>query len=162
MNLNEYKWVSETRKVMLDFCSDLNPDDFIRINGFGWQSIRETLVHIADCYIAWLGSFVLLKTKKPITSKEDLKEFGLDEIKERFELVDAYVKEVFQAFSQQMDKPIERAIPWREGGEVISMTPMKLIMHTITHEFHHKGQIMSMARMMDYVPPNTDVLGTED
>lgn len=61
-----------------------------------------------------------------------------------------------------MDEAIERAIPWREGGETISITPGKLLMHTITHEFHHKGQIVVMARKMGYEPPNTDVLGTED
>ncbi|MBT2744176.1 hypothetical protein J7E77_27030 [Bacillus sp. ISL-77] len=35
-------------------------------------------------------------------------------------------------------------------------------MHTFTHEFHHKGQIVAMIRKMGYVPPYTDVLGTED
>lgn len=162
MNQNEYEWVRQTRGVLLDFCSELDPDDFTRQNGFGFQSVRDTLVHIADCYNAWLGSFVLLKTKKPLTSKEDLLELGLDEIKGRFEQVDSYVNEVFKVLKHQMDEPIQRQIPWREGGEPISMTPSKLLMHTITHEFHHKGQVMAMARQMGYEPPNTDVLGTKD
>jgi len=59
-----------------------------------------------------------------------------------------------------MDEPIQRKIPWRVGGEPISMTPSKLLAHTITHEFHHKGQVMAMVRQMGYEPPNTDVLGT--
>ncbi|WP_420491140.1 DinB family protein [Neobacillus drentensis] len=42
------------------------------------------------------------------------------------------------------------------------MTPRKLLLHTITHECHHKGQIVAMLRQMGYEPPNTDVLGTED
>ena len=158
----EYEWVRQTRGVLFDFCSELDPDDFTRQNGFGFQSVRNTLVHIADCYNAWLGSFVLLKTKKPLTSKEDLLELGLDEIKVRFEQVDSYVNEVFIVLKDQMDEPIQRQIPWREGGEPISMTPSKLLMHTITHEFHHKGQVMAMARQMGYEPPNTDVLGTVD
>jgi uncharacterized damage-inducible protein DinB len=44
------------------------------------DTVRDSLIHIADCYIAWLGSFVLLKTMKPITPKEDLQKFNLDEI----------------------------------------------------------------------------------
>ena len=159
---NEYEWVRQTRGVLLDFCSELDPDDFTRQNGFGFQSVRDTLVHMADCYNAWLGSFVLLKTKKPLTSKEDLLELGLDEIKVRFEQVDSYVNEVFKVLKDQLDEPIQRQIPWREGGAPISMTPSKLLMHTITHEFHHKGQVMAMARQMGYEPPNTDVLGTVD
>lgn len=42
------------------------------------------------------------------------------------------------------------------------MTPRKLFMHTVTHEYHHKGQIMAMDRQLGYEPPNTDVLGTRD
>jgi uncharacterized damage-inducible protein DinB len=122
---------------------------------------RYTGTH-SSCYIAWLGSFVLLKTKKPLTSKEDLLQIGLDEIKVRFEHVDSIVNEVFESFTHRMDEPIQREIPWREGGETVLITPRKLLMHAITHEFHHKGQIVAMARQMGYEPPNTDVLGTRD
>lgn len=120
------------------------------------------MVHIADCYFAWLGSFVLLKTKKPLTLKEDLLKFNLDEIKVRFEQVDSFVNEVFKLNENQLNEPIQRKIPWREAPEALAITPGKLLMHTITHEFHHKGQIVAMIRQMGYVPPNTDVLGTED
>lgn len=163
MNSNEYKWVKQNREVLLDFCSELKPDDFSRqLDGFGFQSIKEALVHIADCYIAWLGSYVLLKTKRPITPKENISQKSLDDIKLRFDLVDKYVNEVIDTFSEEMNEPIQRHIPWRESGDEISITPMKLLIHTITHEYHHKGQIVSMARHMGYVPPNTDVLGTDD
>jgi uncharacterized damage-inducible protein DinB len=97
VNQNEYEWVKQTRGVLLELCNELEQNDFTRqINGFGFQSVRNTLVHIADCYYAWLGSFVLLKTKKPLTSKEDLSQLSLDEIRVRFEQVDLFVNEVFE------------------------------------------------------------------
>nr|WP_263326983.1 DinB family protein [Neobacillus sp. Marseille-Q6967] len=159
---NEYEWVRQTRGTLLDFCRELEPNDFTRQNGYGWQSVRDSLVHIADCYIAWLGSFVLLKTKKPITPKGDLLKFNLDDIIVHFEQVDSYVNEVFKLHGNQLNMPIQRKIPWREAPETVTFTPGKLLMHTITHEFHHKGQIVAMVRQMGYVPPNTDILGTED
>lgn len=162
MHQNQYKWVQHTRGTLLDFCRNLEPNDFTRPNGYGWQSVRDSLVHIADCYIAWLGSFVLLKTKKPLTPKEERLRFNMDEIKVRFELVDSLVNEVFELLGNKLDVPIERKIPWRETTEILTITPGKLLMHTITHEFHHKGQIVAMLRQMGYEPPNTDVLGTED
>jgi uncharacterized damage-inducible protein DinB len=163
VNQTEYEWVKQTRELIFDFCSELDPTDFSRqVDGFGFQSMRDLLVHISDCYHAWLGSYVLLKTKKPISTKEDMAEMGLEEIKVRFDLVDLYVREVFEVFSNHMDEPIQRKIPWRAEGETISITPGKLLMHTITHEFHHKGQIVAMARHMGYEPPSTDVLGTRD
>ena len=33
--------------------------------------------------------------------------------------------------------------------EPLSTTPLWLLTHTETHEFHHKGQIVSMARHLD-------------
>jgi uncharacterized damage-inducible protein DinB len=117
-------------------------------------------VHIADCYYAWIGSFVLLKTRKPITPKDELVKFNLDEIKTRFEQVDKFVHELLNHHS--LEEPIQRKIPWRESPEILMITPGKLLMHTITHEYHHKGQIAAMLRQMGYQPPNTDILGTED
>jgi len=80
----------------------------------------------------------------------------------RNDLADDYVEEALNVYAQRMHEPIERPIPWRENVEIISMTPAKLLMHTITHEYHHKGQIVAMARQMGYVPPNTDVLGADE
>ncbi|WP_044642761.1 DinB family protein [Risungbinella massiliensis] len=163
MNQNEYEWVKQTREVLLNFCSELDQNDFTRqMDGFGFQSVREALVHIADCYNGWLGSFILLKTKNPKTSKEDLLQLGLDDIKVRFEYVDSLVNEVFEVFTDHMNEPVQKKIPWRQEGEMVSLTPGKLLTHTITHEFHHKGQIVAMLRQMGYEPPNTDVLGTKD
>ncbi len=162
MDQYEYEWIKKTRTILLDFCGELSPQDFTRQHGFGFDSIRDTLVHIADCYHAWLGSYILLQTKTPITPRDELATIDLATIKERFFQVDRYVIEVFEKLNDQMNEPIQRQIPWRAGGEEISMTPAKLLVHTITHEFHHKGQIMAMARQMGYTPPNTDVLGIKD
>lgn len=163
MNKKEYQWVKQNRKELLDFCSKIDEKDLNRrIDGFGFQSMKETLVHVADCYHAWIGSFILQKTTKPITPKEHVIHVSLNDIKLRFEQVDEFVNEFFETFSEQMEIPIQKPIPWRATTEVISMTPRKLMMHTITHEYHHKGQIVSMARLMGYEPPNTDILGTDD
>jgi uncharacterized damage-inducible protein DinB len=97
-----------------------------------------------------------------LTPKEDLLKFNLDDIIVRFEQVDSYVIEVFKLHGNHLNQPLLRKIPWREAPETVTFTPGKLLMHTITHEFHHKGQIVAMVRQMGYVPPNTDVLGTED
>ncbi|MCF6411575.1 DinB family protein [Pseudalkalibacillus salsuginis] len=162
MNHKEYEWVKENREVLLDFCSKIDPNDFTREMVFGWQNVRDTLVHVANCYHAWLGSFVLLQTKKPITPRENLPAIGMEEIRVLFGNADTYVNEVLESYALKWDEPIVQPIPWRESSEAISMTPRKLLMHTVTHEYHHKGQIMAMARQMGYESLNTDVLGARD
>ncbi|MFD1357862.1 DinB family protein [Fictibacillus halophilus] len=162
MNLKEYEWVKENRNVLLNFCCKVSREDFTREIGYGWQSVQYTLVHIADCYIGWLGSFVLLQTKTPITPKENVSHMNIDDIKKRFKIADSYVHDVLHDFGNKMDKGIHRPIPWRNGSDPITLTPEKLLMHTITHEYHHKGQIMAMIKQMGYEPPNTDVLSTKN
>jgi uncharacterized damage-inducible protein DinB len=159
---NEYGWVRQTRGTLLDFCGKLDSNHFTDSNGFGWQSVRNTLVHIADCYVAWLGSFVLLKTNKPLTPKDEIHNISLEQIIARFEQVDSIVNELLEQHGHSLNELIEREIPWRSAPELLSITPRKLLIHTITHEFHHKGQIAAMLRQMGYEPPNTDVLGTDD
>ncbi|SDX51367.1 Uncharacterized damage-inducible protein DinB (forms a four-helix bundle) [Marininema mesophilum] len=160
MNSHDYHWVKQIRGNLLNFCSELEPQDFTRqLDNFASQSIQEILLHIADCYHGWLGSFVLLKTQEPFIPKENRHSFGIEEIKQHFEHGDTFVDEVLKG---PLDEPLKRPIPWRAGSELITRTPGQLLMHAVTHEFHHKGQIATIARQMGYGPPNTDVLGIED
>jgi uncharacterized damage-inducible protein DinB len=43
-------------------------------------------------------------------------------------------------------------------GSKIKLTALELITHVITHEFHHKGQVMTMARLSGFTPPDADIL----
>jgi uncharacterized damage-inducible protein DinB len=152
-----YDWVRQTRSVLLDFCDELDPEDLTReLNGFGWASIRKTLVHVADCYHAWLGAFILGTSDSPFTSQADLARLDLPGIRSRFEAVDALVDDLYERFGDRLAQPLHRPIPWRHE-EVLTASPLQLLMHTITHEFHHKGQIVSMVRQMGYLPPGTDL-----
>ncbi|MCH5585423.1 DinB family protein [Shimazuella sp. AN120528] len=164
MDQNHYEWVKQTRNILLDFCEEIEPNDFTRqMTGFGFSSIRNLLVHVADCYIAWLGSFVLLKTKKPLTPKEFLRQMDVQAVRERFFLADKYVNDFYTTLStDERNIIIEREALWRNNDEIITTTPNKLFIHAITHEFHHKGQIVTMARQMGYDEiPNTDISGVE-
>jgi uncharacterized damage-inducible protein DinB len=164
MDQKHYEWVKQVRNILLEFCEEIEPNDFTRhMAGFGFSSIRNLLVHVADCYIAWIGSFVLLQTKKPLTPKEFLKQMDVRAVRERFLLSDKYVDNYFNTLSpEERNTIIEREAPWRNNDEIITTTPDKLFFHTITHEFHHKGQIVTMARQMGYDEiPNTDISNIE-
>jgi len=43
------------------------------------------------------------------------------------------------------------------GGKGIT-TPATIFAHVTTHEFHHKGQILSISRHLGYVPVDTDII----
>ena len=160
MERSTYDWVRQSRSVLLDFCAELKPEDLTRqLGGFGWSSVRNTLIHMAECYSAWLGSFLLDRTKNPFMTDDELGLIDLDGVRRQFEVVDDLVNDFFNEFGSGMTQPITRTIPWRES-EVLTASPRQLFMHSITHEFHHKGQVVSMMRQMGYVPPDTDLLRT--
>lgn len=56
----EYEWIKQTRQILLDQCAELNEDEITKELGFGFQSIRDSLIHVAGCYHAWLDFFLIL------------------------------------------------------------------------------------------------------
>ncbi|MCG7312767.1 DinB family protein [Priestia flexa] len=161
MNQLEYEWVKKTRQILLDQCKELNEDDFTKEFEFGFQSIRDSLVHVAGCYHAWLGSFVLSKTSSPLLTKEVIQTMQVGDIERYFQEADRYVEEVIESFTDTFDQFIEKEPSWKANGQVIGKTPRQLLIHSITHEFHHKGQIVIMLRLLGYTPENTDILVLE-
>ncbi|ASN05389.1 DinB family protein [Virgibacillus necropolis] len=158
----EYEWVKQTRQILLDQCKELNENDFTKELGFGFQSIRDSLVHVAGCYHAWLGSFALSETTSPLLTKEAINEMQIDDIQRYFQQADKYVDTVFEKFTDNFDDNIEKEPSWKLGSGAIRKTPHQLLTHSVTHEFHHKGQIVAMLRLLGHIPKNTDILGLPD
>lgn len=158
MEKTEYEWVKKTRQILIDQCKELSENEFTKEFGFGFQSIRDSLVHMAGCYHAWLGSFVLSETITPLLTKEEINEMQIEYIQRYFQEADKYVDAVFEQFTDHFDDIIEKERPWKIGSGALRKTPHQLLTHSITHEFHHKGQIVAMLRLLGYKPKNTDIL----
>ncbi|OMP68321.1 DinB family protein [Domibacillus epiphyticus] len=159
MEKQEYEWVKQTRHILLNQCRELNEKDFTKEFGFGFLSIRDSLVHVAGCYHAWLGSFVLSETTSPLFTREVINAMQMDDIQRYFQQADIYVDTVFEQFTDKFDEIIEKELSWKVGSGFVRQTPYQLLTHSITHEFHHKGQIAGMLRLLGYTPKNTDILG---
>lgn len=144
----EYEWVKQTRQILLEQCRELNENDFTKEFEFGFQSIRDSLVHVAGCYHAWLGSFVLSETSSPLLTREEIENMKIDDIQRYFQQADVYVGSIFEQFKNNFDEFIEKEPSWKAGSGFIRKTPHQLLFHSITHEFHHKGQIVAMLRLL--------------
>lgn len=159
MEKTEYEWVKQTRLILLEQCKELSENEFSKELGFGFQSIRDSLVHIAGCYHAWLGSFLLSKTTSPLLTKEAISAMNIEDIENYFLQADEYVEAVYNTFNGRFDVPIEKELSWKADNGAVRKTPHQLLIHSITHEYHHKGQIVAMLRLLGYIPKNTDILG---
>lgn len=150
--LKQYQYVQESRNILFEYCQVILPEDFINENSsFGrGGSIRNLLVHIANTYEFWIAKNVL---KKDVAYAEYEANKNIQDVIELFTYVDNFMAEFFELI-----KNSESEIEYEINGLKIHAEPFKLFTHVITHEYHHKGQILSISRHLGYLPVDTDIM----
>lgn len=139
---------------MFDYCNTMAPVDLFRkVVTFADNCVIDLLVHNANTYIHWLKNFGM-DGSVPFHESENIK--SLADIEVLFEEVNQVVSDFLERYSNDLELSITKKTPRR--NVVITVTPLQLFTHTITHEFHHKGQILTMSRLLGYVPVDTDVI----
>lgn len=149
----QYEWVRESRDVLFEYCKTISPEDFVRTSSsFGrGGSFRNLLVHIANTYEFWIARHGLKKNIR-FTEYDSIE--NIDQIIALFQSVDDMMYE----FIEFMKKSEIKQITYKIKGTETNVKPFKLFTHVITHEFHHKGQILSLSRHLGYIPVDTDVI----
>ncbi|MBS2968461.1 DinB family protein [Metabacillus sp. KIGAM252] len=151
---NQYKLVKQTRELLFEFCEGLDSSHYTQeLEAFGWGSIRNLHVHVAMCYQSWLKRFGLKQ------EHADIKEGQIKNVEEMRRLFEKVDRLVLQFLIKYEDAPytlLKGKVSWQEEEEELSV--LWLLTHTMTHEFHHKGQIVSIARHLGYTPADTDLI----
>ena len=142
-----------TRAGVLDWLQDLPPSAFtLEHNDFAYGSLSAIYAHIADCYLKWVGTVGLGRGELP-----GLKVGDVSALREAFTEVDATLAEALKTFSA-----LDERFDWISStGKTSSLTRRWLVLHPITHEFHHKGQALALARVLGYPhpgKPDTDLV----
>jgi uncharacterized damage-inducible protein DinB len=149
---HQYEFVQSSRKVLLEYCETLSGKDFLIENStFGRGNVRNLLVHIGNTYEFWIGRHSLHKDIKftEYHSVKNAKEAGFF-----FVNIDGLMKEFINVYREKTMIEIDINV----NEKIIMASPLKLFTHVITHEFHHKGQILSLSRHLGYVPVDTDII----
>jgi uncharacterized damage-inducible protein DinB len=148
----QYNYVKESRNVLFEYCKTISPEDFINQNtSFGrGGSMRNLLVHIANTYEYWIANLALKKNLKPAEYEDNL---TIQEVILLFDSVDIFMEE----FILEMNLS-DREIVYEIQGSKNSASALKFFSHVITHEYHHKGQILSLSRHLGYIPVDTDIM----
>lgn len=150
----QYDFVCDSRKALLAYCATLSQGELVQeIPDFGNGSIRNLLIHNANVYQFWIGKFAL---RQEITFAKAADFFEIKAIQDLYEPVAKLFATFLQKFENQLETPIINKN--FSGDKSLEISPLQLFTHVITHEFHHKGQILSMSRHLGYTPPDTDVI----
>jgi uncharacterized damage-inducible protein DinB len=129
------------------------PDNFHHqlISGFGHPSIWKQLVHILACEEGWIHD--LQHQEFAGWHEHDCPTMADSRAaKERIrEATRTYVGALTE---EQLNTTLaKRPLDW--GGELRS--PAFIVLHILTHAFHHKGQVVAMLRIVGYPAPDTDL-----
>jgi uncharacterized damage-inducible protein DinB len=148
----QYALVQVSRGLLFDFIRDGLGDEKMNMPfpGYADKSIGHLLAHTAGCYFHWLAYLAL---QRPWGS---LRTTGatLGEMRQVFTQVDEVMALFLDHFATVMDVPFSGVF---DDGWRVRVTPYELFTHVTTHEFHHKGQIVLMSRLLGHVVPDTDV-----
>lgn len=148
----QYALAAESRAALFEYCSQIAPKDFLAENSsFGRGSIRNLLVHIANTYQFWIGKHALEKEME-FTAYDAVN--SMEEMVSLFEEVDMLVTEFLHLLETKSMTEIEIKL----AGKKRKVTLLRLFTHVVTHEFHHKGQVLSLSRHLGYTPVDTDVM----
>ena len=129
------------------------PDELQRkeIAGFGHPTLWKQLVHILTCEEGWVHD--LQNQPFPGWDEDDCPTM-LELQAARGRIREATRTYVSQLTEEQLNTTLEeRPADW--GGELRS--PAFILLHVITHAFHHKGQVVAMLRILGYPAPDTDL-----
>ncbi|MEZ2336492.1 DinB family protein [Mucilaginibacter sp. RCC_168] len=149
----QYQLVLSSRGVLLDFLETIRPEHLTQsIPSYNNDSIGSLMRHVANTYLGWLLNF-LQQEQRPYFTEDNHK--NLPAIRGMFEQVNLVVNDFLQQYKDDVNVPL--ILP-REGETPLTLTPLELFTHAITHEYHHKGQLANMSRLLGYIPVDTDVI----
>jgi uncharacterized damage-inducible protein DinB len=145
--------VRDTRQVVFQFLKTQVAGDISKpVSVFNDKTISYMFVHIANTYIAWAGNFALKGADGYFNQDEPL---NLTQLQSLFAQVDEIMARFTDHFATNPTKFV-KGYKWPE--KYIETDAYGIFTHVITHEFHHKGQAMTMARLLGHIPPDTDVM----
>jgi uncharacterized damage-inducible protein DinB len=150
----QYQLVTGARHALFAYCKTIKPEHLIKnIPEFNNSSMTSLLIHSANTYIHWLKKTGM---QHPHDYFEDNKSGDMADIEKIFAEVDETVNDFLLLFEKVLDVPVVFNVPGKD--KQLTLSPLELFTHTITHEFHHKGQMLTMSRMLGYIPADTDVI----
>lgn len=140
--------VKGSRQVLLAYCDSLSDMHFTApCAGFGHGgSIRNLLVHTCTTYQAWIGKRAL-QLDFPYAAFHDVQ--NVDDARQLFTSIDQLLEAFFTRFLD-----MHELVNVPQGPT----SALQLFTHVTTHEFHHKGQILSISRHFGYTPVDTDIM----
>ena len=149
-------WTHGCLDVLIDHVRRLPPEVLnLEVSGFGHPTIRQQFVHVLSVESAWVCGLRNVPIMR-LSADENTTPAAIIESKAR---VSAATLEYIDGLTP-LELNAEIAIlPDDWVGPARS--PAFILLHVLTHAFHHKGQMAAMLRMLGYPAPDSDLQRAE-
>jgi uncharacterized damage-inducible protein DinB len=142
--------------VLIDHLRTLPPEVLnLEVSGFGHPTIRHQFVHLLSVETAWVCGLKNAPILR-LSADENATLAALAESKAR---VSATTLEYIDGLTPLELNAEIAVLPDDWVGPPRS--PAFILLHVLTHAFHHKGQMAAMLRMLRYPAPDTDLQRAE-
>lgn len=139
-----YALARASRQTVLTWLASLPHEVFTQeLPDVAYGSLRGIYGHIANCYGHWVCEVGM----KRAWAAADVE--TVSDLRAAFERVDAVVADLL-ATEGDWNAPFTHT--FRDGSQE-TLSKNWLLWHTITHEFHHKGQALAVGRWLGYPHP---------
>jgi uncharacterized damage-inducible protein DinB len=141
----------------LDVIAQLPEEQFTRIMGGSFASIRDTLVHLA--WAEWVWTERWQKRSPKVRAVPD--QFPTcDSVRSYLKGVEEAQVRLFE--NSQPDMVAVRIRYTNLKHEAFEYTLEQMVHHLATHSAYHRGQLATLMRQLGVVPPTTDYLDYVD
>jgi uncharacterized damage-inducible protein DinB len=163
--LQLHREVHHSIALLFNHCRQFDEQQLRReFEGFGYPSLQAQLAHIIECEDTWVA-----RLKRPEGDELPFV-WGADEPGDTVEQLEtlrqrvaastaAYIEQIG---ADDLNLPLTLRSP--EEGPLRSevYTPAFVLLHAITHAFHHKGQAVAICRLLGTPAPDTDIQRPQD
>lgn len=124
------------------------------VEGFGLPSVRAQLVHLLDCEYSWvLGVQGRGDTPYDWEHADTLQ--TPPQLAEHRAWVEAQTRAWLES---ETDETLNAPRDVTEIGKTYAGIPAEMVLHLMTHAYHHKGQAVAMCRLLGHPAPMTDMI----
>lgn len=147
-----HSWTHSSLTLVLDHLATIPEGDYAKeISGFGFPTLRAQIIHILNCEGFWIHTLqgAGFKDEDPAARPT------VPDARVLQRSVSANTLAYLSGLTdEQVNADTELHFP---DGDKAVRTPALVLHHIFTHAFHHKGQIVSMCRILGHPAPDTDL-----
>ena len=131
----------------------LSEEEYARVLGGGWPSVRDTLAHLASATRAWDERFAGRSPERLLTGADLPRR---EEAVAMLRAADAALAERVRTSTEADRAAILSYVNLQ--GKTKKVPAWAVFRHAVNHASYHRGQIASMVRMLGHEPKATDLV----